>query len=599
MLTTPDSISSVVSAAMGDIHADTIITNCNLFSVYTGSIIPDMQISIHKDRITYVGNNASHTAGPDTKTVDVRGRYVSPGLADPHIHIDQFVMPSEFARESLLCGVTSLFSDPIDVVSVAGHKGFEVFLEAGRNLPIRIFQTIPGGLPVDPKFSRHKGGKATRQQYIKTVLQNADVPGMGEVFSWTKVTRRDPHTMELISDMTNHNCIINGHTAGASGAKLAAYVASGIHSCHEPIDYDQVEERLRLGMWIMIREGSIRRDLKSIVSRLVEKKTYLDRLMFCSDGLDPAAIRKYGHINYCIKEAVRLGIKPIDAVIMATRNVFDYYMMGRDLGVIAPGRLADIVIFEDAKSFKPNMVMVGGKTVVSKGRLIAKIPFAKKIPRWIKQTVDIPKVSVRDFEIYSKDPKVKSANTIVMHTEIITKMGTTDVTRDKKGRIIPVNNNVLKVAAFERVPAKDTRQKKRRAIAYLEGLGTNLVGAFASTWSFHENDMIVIGSDDAEMARVANYLRRCNGGVAVSDQGRITASMPLQFAGIVSTKPFDTVLEEFEQVNTVLADAGCKFDRPLLVPMFLPFLALPSVRMTSKGIIDVKKQQQVALLLHV
>ena len=593
---TADAISNAISAAMGDIPADTILTNCNLFSTYTGRIIPDTQVSIYGDTITYVGQDASHTAGPRTKTIDVRGRYVSPGLADPHIHIDQFVMPSEFAGEALLCGVTSLFSDPIDVVSVAGHKGFEVFLEAGRNLPIRIFQTIPGGLPVDPKFSRHRGSKSTQRQHLKTVLQNPDVPGMGEVFSWTKVTRRDPHTIRLISDMIDYNCIINGHTAGASGAKLAAYAASGIHSCHEPIDYDQVEERLRLGMWVMIREGSIRRDLKGIVSRLVAEKTYLDRLMFCSDGLDPEAIRKYGHINYCVKEAVRLGVKPMDAIIMATRNVFDYYMMGRRLGVIAPGRLADIVVFQDAVSFKPDMVIVGGKTVVSQGRLVVKIPPAKNTPLWIRRTVDIPKLSARDFEVSSK-AEIESANTISMHTEIITKMGTTSVTRDKKGRIAPLGDNILKVAAFERVPAVGgTRQKKRRAVAYLEGLGEDVRGAFASTWSFHENDMIVIGSDDAEMARVANHLRRCHGGVAVSSMGRITASMPLQFAGIISTKPFDTVLEQFGQVNAALTDAGCRFDRPLLVPMFLPFLALPSVRMTSKGIVDVKRQQIVPLL---
>ncbi len=578
-----DATRLVIAAAMGDEPADTILENCSIYSVYTGEILDGMQVSIYGDRISYVGHDASHTRGPRTTTVDLGGRRVAPGYADPHIHIDQFVMPAEFAKEALLCGVTSLFSDPIDVVSVAGYRGFEEFLRAGRGLPIRIFQTVPGGLPVDPRFSRRGVTSLAKQRAV--VRRNPDVLGMGEVFSWTKVTERDPRTMRAISDMTQQHCIINGHTAGASGKKLAAYVSSGIISCHEPINFEQAIERLRLGMWVMIREGSIRRDLECIVREVMSHDTYLERLMFCSDGLDPAAIREFGHIDHCVREAVRLGIHPVDAVTMATRNVFDYYMMGRDLGGIAPGRLADILVMRkgDHSSFRPETVMVGGRTVVSKGRLAVDVP-TKRTPAWIRRTVKVPRLTASDFEVRARGRPPTSANTIVLKTEIITGLGTARVVSDSDGRVVPHPDaaDVWKVATFDRIRGG----KSRRAVGFLEGLGGD-VGAFGSTWSFHENDMIVIGSDDAEMAAVANHLAKNNGGVAVSRNGRIVASMPLQFAGIVSTAPFGTVLEQFEQVNGAMSDAGCRFERPVLVPLFLPFLALPLVRMTSGGMVHV------------
>ncbi|KPU81424.1 hypothetical protein JI55_00970 [Nitrosopumilus sp. PRT-SC01] len=186
------SISSLNSVAMGYKKADLVLKNCNLLSVYTKEIIPKTQIAIINDRIAYVGLNAVHTLGSKTVVIDVENKYVSPGFADPHLHIDQFVLPSEFAKKALLCGVTSLFSDPIDIVSVLGYKGFQEFLKLGENLPIRIFQVVPGGLPVDAKFSNSKTLSLSQE---KSAVKHPHVLGLGEVFSWTKVTQRDPKTM--------------------------------------------------------------------------------------------------------------------------------------------------------------------------------------------------------------------------------------------------------------------------------------------------------------------------------------------------------------------------------------------------------------------
>ncbi|MGY5144553.1 MAG: adenine deaminase [Candidatus Nitrosopumilus sp. bin_32a] len=564
---------------MGDKKADLILKNCNLLSVYTREIIPKIQIAIINDRIAYVGPDATHTVGPKTIVIDVKEKYASPGFADPHLHIDQFVLPSEFVKKALLCGVTSLFSDPIDIVSVGGYRGFQEFLKLGENTPIRIFQVVPGGLPVDAKFSSSKSLSLSQE---KSAVKHPHVLGLGEVFSWTKVTSREPKTMKSLSSMLECDCIINGHTAGASEKKLNAYVSSGILSCHEPINFDQVLERLRLGMWIMIREGSIRRDLKEIIPHVLSHGTYLNRLMFCSDGLDPLDMSKFGHIDHCIRESIKLGLTPIDAVTMASKNNFDYYNMGKDLGGIAPGKLADILIFDDLKSFKPNKVFVGGKLVVSNGQIVA--PIKKQIiPSWIKKTVKLKKFSENDFVIKSKKKDV-IANTIYMQTEIITKIGSAEL-HSKDGHVSSsLDSDIWKVAAFDRVHGT-----KKHSMGFLENFGAD-IGAFASTWSFHENDMIVIGSNDSDMAIASNHLIKNQGGLVVVKSGKIAASLPLQFGGIISTDSFEKVSSNFEKINNTIVDSGSKFSRPHLIPLFLPFLALPSVRILSGGIVDVKKR---------
>ena len=578
-----NSISALNSVAMGDKKADLVLKNCNLLSVYTREIIPKIQIAIFNDRIAYVGSDTSHTLGPKTRVIDVKDKYVSPGFADPHLHIDQFVLPSEFVKKALLCGVTSLFSDPIDVVSVGGYRGFQEFLKQGENLPIRIFQVVPGGLPVDAKFSNSNSLSLSQE---KLAVKHPHVLGLGEVFSWTKVTLREPKTMKSLSAMLERDCIINGHTAGAADKKLNAYVSSGVLSCHEPINFDQVLERLRLGMWIMIREGSIRRDLKEIIPHVLSHGTYINRLMFCSDGLNPLDITKFGHIDHCIRESIKLGLKPIDAITMASKNNFDYYKMEKDLGGIAPGKLADILIFDDLKSFKPSQVFVGGNLVVSNGNIITPIK-KKPISEWIKKTVKLKKFSKNDFLIKSKNKDVH-ANTIFMETEIITKIGSVQL-KSVDGHVsASLDSDVWKVAAFDRIHGTN-----RHAIGFLENFGAD-IGAFASTWSFHENDMIVIGSNDSDMAIASNHIIKNQGGLVVVKSGKILASLPLQFAGIISTESFEKVTSNFEKINNSIIDSGCSFSRPHLIPLFLPFLALPSIRILSSGIVDVKKRRYIS-----
>ncbi len=573
------SIHTLNAVAIGDKAADLVLENCSLVNVYTGEILPETQVAISKDRIAYVGEDASHTKGKKTVVINLEKKFITPGFADSHIHIDQFVSPAEFVKKSLLCGVTSLFADSVDIVSTCGFSGFKEFIKMTSGLPARFFHVVPGGTPVDRKFSHVKSLSPTEE---KSALRMPGVLGLGEVFSWTKVTKRDSKTMKTLSTMLENNCVINGHTAGMSGKKLNAYVSSGILSCHEPINFEQVIERLRLGMWIMIREGSIRRDIKDIIPLVLANKTNKDRLMFCSDGLDPIDITKFGHIDHCIREAVKLGLNLTDAISMASKNCFDYYNMGMDLGGIAPGKLADILVFDDLMKLKPKKIFVGGMLVLSNGTIVSKIK-KHPVPKWMTKTVKLNKFTEDNFSIKSHSDLV-DVNVIDMKTEIITKKGHETLSVKDENVIPSYDKDVWKVAAFDR-----TFGSTKHAVGFLKNFGPR-IGAFASTWSFHENNMIVIGSNEKDMAIAANSLLRTQGGMIVVYKGKILSSMPLQMAGIMSTDSFEKTSKNFSDINNMLLDSGCKFKKPHLIPLFLPFLALPEIRILHQGIIDVKSR---------
>ena len=572
-------ISALNASAMGDRKADLVLKDCSLVNVYTREIIPKTHVAVLGDRISYVGPDASHTVGTKTAVIDLQEKFLSPGFADPHTHIDQFFLPSELAKKSLLCGTTSLFSDPIDIVSVCGFRGLKEFVKMASGLPIRIFNVTPGGLPVDRKFSH---GRALSVSEEKSAVKLDGVVGLGEVFSWTKVTGRDPQTMRKLANMLRSGCIINGHTAGASDKKLNAYVSSGILSCHEPIDYDQVSDRLRLGMSVMMREGSIRRDLKNIIPRILSSGQYTDRLMFCSDGVDPADITRYGHMDHCVREAVSLGMDAVDAIAMASKNCFDYYNMGMDLGGIAPGKLADMLVFDNLKAIIPRKVFVGGRLVASNGSIVSPVRRIK-IPKWMKSTVRVQRLSEKDFAVRGQGDAA-TANMIDMETEIITKLGTAELAVVDGNVTASAAKDVWKVAAFDRIYGSG-----KRAVGFLKNFGAD-IGAFASTWSFHENDLVVIGSSDSDMAFAANHLAKSQGGMVVVRDGKVISFLALPVGGIMSEGPFEKVLKGFEGLTASLVDSGCVFARPHLVPLFLPFLALPSVRILHSGIVDVKKR---------
>ena len=273
----------------------------------------------------------------------------------------------------------------------------------------------------------------------------------------------------------------------------------------------------------------------------------------------------------------------IDAISMASRNCFDYYKLGNDFGGIGPGKVADILILDDLEKIKINKVLLGGKIVVSNGKLVEKIP-APKVPTWMQKTVKIPKLQPKNFNVTSKN-NIETVNTILMRTEIVTKKSSAELNVTDSNVSASYDKDIWKVAALDR-----TFGSKTQTVGFLENFGAD-IGAFASTWSFHENDMIVIGSNENDMADACNKLSKSQGGLIVVKDGKTLASLPFQLGGIISTDPIDKVTKNFTKINDVLSDSGCKFKKPHLMPLFLPFLALPDIRILFSGIVDVKSRQ--------
>jgi adenine deaminase len=579
-------IGSLNAVAMGEKKADIVMKNCKLVNVYSREIIPQSHIAILQDRIAYVGIDASHTIGEKTAVIDLEGKYAAPGFADPHIHMDQYILPSELAKKALLCGTTTLFSDPIDIVSVCGYKGFREFARMSEALPIRVFHLIPGGLPVDRKFSH---ARTMSKGEEKRAFDLTNVIGIGEVFSWTKVTTRDPRTIQSLTFMLQNGGIINGHTAGASDKKLNAYIASGILSCHEPIDYDQVMERLRLGMWVMMREGSIRRDLDKIIPNVLSNKTYFDRLMFCTDGVTPKDLLEFGIIDHCVRKSVTLGMDVIDTITIASKNCFEYYRMSKDFGGIAPGKVADILVFDDLTRIKPGKVFVGGKLVVAHGELVVRHS-KPTIPTWITRTVKIrKKYNEKDFVVQSKGNSVQTL-VIRLDTEIITKKDQDELQVREGNVTASTEKDIWKVAAIDR-----TCGTGKHCVGFLKNFGPH-IGAFGSTQSFHENDMIVIGSNEKDMAFVANKLTESQGGMIAVKDGNILCKFEMPVAGLISKLPAEEAAKEYADIDSKIVEAGCKFKQPHLIPICMPFLALPEVRILCNGVVDVKNRTYLKIL---
>jgi len=576
----------LVDVSLGKLPADLKLKNCQILNTYSGEIT-DEEVVIYKDRIAFVGSDASHVKAK--KTLDLEGMFISPGLMDAHTHIDFLVSPTEFAKQALLHGTLTVFADPVDMVGVLGYRGFNLFLKEVRTLPIRIFTMVPMSLPQDPKFSTSRHMK---YQEVVKALENDDVLGLGEVLSWTRVIDRERELFKIMKYALSKGKLINGHTAGARGAKLAAYISSGIFSCHEPINYDEVMERLRLGMWVMLREGTIRRDLEAMISELRRNDISCSRLMMATDGIDPVDMIKIGYIDHCLRLCVMSGMHPAKALQIASLNTATYYGLDEHLGGIAPGKVADIVVFKNLEDFTIAKVFVNGTLSVDDGKIMVKTkPF--RHPSWTKNTVNVKKkLEAADFHVkVPKEKKMQDNKVQViisnLQTDIITKQDAAELTVINDNVRASKEKDVWKIAVIDRL-----HKSGNIGLGFMKGFKTD-VEAFGSTINVCENQLIVIGTDEEQMAIAANTIMDMKGGLVAMKEGKVIAKYQMDIAGIMSSKSYEEASKEYEEMNSTLKKYGCPFDKPLNVLFFAAFLALPEIRFTDRGAVNVKKGEHV------
>jgi len=581
-------IQRLIRGALGEIKADLVITGGELVNVYSGEILEGMEIAVLDGRICYVGPSAAHARGEKTEIIDARGLYVSPGFIDGHTHIGHFCRPYEYLQAYLPHGTTALMASCDEPQTVFGFRGLNLFLDEVAAHPLRVFTLISMVAPQDPALC---STQSLSQDEVAQALADPRVLGLGEIVSWLRLIQGDQELLERIEMARARGKIIHGHTAGARDQRLCAIAAAGVSSCHEPIREEDVLERLRAGYWLMLREGSFRRDLESTLPSIVTRRLSTQRLILVTDGMAPDDVQRDGHIDFVVRRAISLGLSPVQAIQAVTLNPATYSGLEQEIGGIAPGRCADFALLEDLEQVRVRMTIIGGEVVAQEGESLVKTRPISLPGDTMKSLRLNPTVTPEAFRISCPQPSAKIRVMELVNSNItaerILKV------RSKKGFLeADPAGDLMKVAVFERYG-----EVGKITLGFLKGLGAR-VGAVGTTACLDENTLMVAGSDDRDMARCANVLIEAGGGMAVVDKGEVAVKLELPVGGIFSLRPWQEMGEGLARIHRCLRERGSPFPKPIYALMFLSFVTLPALRITARGLVAVKERRLVPLIVE-
>ncbi|MGH7844954.1 MAG: adenine deaminase [Candidatus Binatia bacterium] len=584
---TKGQILRLIRGAQGEIKADLIVTNARLINVYSGEILDKAEITILDGRICYVGPSAEHTRGPETEILEAKGTFVAPGFIDGHTHIGHFCRPFEYLQSYLPHGTTALMASCDELGSVFGDRGLRLFLDEVRAHPLRVFTLVSMCAPQDPLVCNARG---FTQAEVAAALEEPDILGLGEVVSWLRLTQADAEILERIELAQARGKIVHGHTAGARDIKLAAVAAAGVSSCHEPIRPEDAIERLRLGYWVMLREGTIRQDLEATLKPFIEQQLSTQRLILVTDSMAPEDVAERGHMDYVVRRAIQIGLNPIHAIQAVTLNPATYCGLDQEIGGIAPGRHADLVLFEDLRDVHVRSTLVGGKVVAENGRssfLGKPITFPQDTFHALQLSPDITADLFRiPCEKESARVRVMQLlNQTITLEEIIETQPEHGCLKADRGA------DLLKVAVFDRHD-----RSGRIALGFLKGFGAR-VGAVGTTVNLDENTLLIAGSSDDDMALCANALIESGGGIIIAERGQVLDKFELPVGGLFCLASWQESGKRMARLHRLLRDLGCPFDKPIFALAFLTFVTLPSLRITDRGLVRAKDRKIVPLFV--
>lgn len=552
----------VIDVAAGRAKADLVLKNACYVNVFAGELCRG-DIAIAEGLIAGMGEYEG------LQELDVSGKVVCPGLIDAHIHLESsLVSPSEFARAVLPHGTTTVITDPHEITNVMGTDGIEYILEATEGLPVDVNLMLPSCVPSTPI---DESGAVLDYRSIDSFYEHGRVLGLAEMMNYVGVVNASPDCVSQILASQSHHKITDGHAPGLSGEGLNAYVAAGVYSDHECYDLAGALEKLKLGQFIMIREGTAAKNLKALLPLLAPR--YASRCMFATDDKHPLDLLNGGHIDYIIKEAIRLGADPLTAVQVASHNAARYFLLN-DRGAIAPGYLADMVVFDDFRAFNVLRVYKNG-VLAFDGETVRVAP--ARIPETLKNaamnTFRARPVSAKDFAAGALPLIGVTAGEIVTPN-----LGASDAASPEK--------DILKVALVERHNATG-----HIGLGYIQGFGLTR-GAIASSISHDSHNIIAIGATDADIAAAVNRVIELRGGVCVTDDGKILGEVPLPVAGLMSDDTLETVNDRLEAAKAAAVSLGAKKGiDPFMTLSFLALPVIPHLKLTTHGVFDVDKWQ--------
>lgn len=563
-------IRSLLEVARGDKPADLVI-NGRILSVFTGETI-EADVAIYDQYIAGIGSYEGK------KRIETEF-YILPGFVDAHMHLESTLLnPAEFVKAVLPHGTTSVVIDPHEIANVAGSAGIKYLIKATENLPLNFFFTVPSCVPAIKGFETF-GAEITAED-IQEILQYKNVVGLAEVMNFPGVVYGDEEVLKKLK--TVENKIANGHAPRLMGKDLNAYLSAGIRSDHECSSTEEAIEKLRLGMKIMIREGSVAKNLVELVKAVKEISS--ENFLLASDDLLPIDLLNEGHMDYRLKLCVEHGINPEIAVKMVTINTARHFKLD-DIGAVAPGYKADIVVVEDLKSFKVVFVIKDGK-IAWDGELRLNVKSLEP-PEDIKRSVKMPPLLKEDLIIEAKGGVCRLIELIP--EQIITKHVRWEPIV-KNGFALPdPEQDIAKVAVVDR-----HRREKKIGLGFVKGFGIE-IGALASSVGHDSHNCICVGVSDEDMLVALKRLEELQGGFVAVKEGRVKAELPLPIAGLMSELPFKEVAEKLEKLYEVARELGVSLKHPFTSLSFLPLPVIPELRITDFGLVDVNEMRIVSL----
>jgi adenine deaminase len=587
---------ALVDVAMGRTPADMVIRNGRWVCVQSGEIIPNTDIAVKGDRIAYVGSDATHTIGDATRVIDAGDRYLVPGLLDGHMHIESGMLTvTEFARAVIPHGTTGMFVDPHEIANVFGLKGVRLMVDEAAVQPIHVWVQMPSCVPSAPGLETP--GASIGPSEVAEAMAWEGIIGLGEMMNFPGVFLSDEKMHAEMAETRRAGRVIGGHYASPDlGLPFHGYVAGGPEDDHEGTRLEDAVARVRQGMKPMLRFGSAWHDVAAQVRAVTEMGMEARHFILCTDDSHSETLVEEGHVNRAVRIAIANGLQPVTAIQMSTLNTAEHFGVGRDVGMIAPGRFADILIVDDLPQMQPDLVIARGKVAAENGQLVIDMP-AYAYPNWAVQSVHLARpLTQNDFRLPIPEfhPPLLgqiTANVIgVIENQAPTRHLKMEVQVQGGEVKTDLQRDLAKIALVERHQGVGRVQ-----VALVHGFGFNTPCAIGSTVAHDSHHMIVVGTDEANMALAANELARAGGGQVVVHDGNVIGMVELPIAGLMSNERADIVASKAATVLDGFRVCGCLLNNPNMQLSLLALVVIPELRISDLGLVDVTRFEFIPL----
>jgi adenine deaminase len=581
---------NLVDVAMGRTPASLVIHKGRWVCVQSGEILPNMDVAIWEERIAFIDSDASHTIGENTKVIDADGRYLVPGFLDGHMHIESGMLTvTEFVRAVIPHGTTGMFIDPHEIANVFGLKGVRLMVDEAAVQPIHVWVQMPSCVPSAPGLET-PGAEIGPMDVAKAMTWEG-VIGLGEVMNFPGVYLNDAKIDAEMAETRQAGKVIGGHYASPDlGLPFHGYVVGGPEDDHEGTRLEDGVARVRQGMKALLRQGSGWQDVAAQVKAITEMGMDPRHFLLCTDDVHSETLVYEGHVNRAVKIAIKEGVPPLTAIQMATINTAEHFGLARQVGMIAPGRYADLFLTSDLNQLVPELVIAKGKLLAENQRVVAAIP-SYPYPDWVKHSVHLKGTLVRsDFHLSA--PKRFAAGTQTLTANVIGIIENQAATRHlrlpvavQQGEVkIDMQHDLAKLAIVERHAGTGRIQ-----VGLVNGFGFNVPCAIASTVAHDSHHLLIVGTDEEDMALAGNELARIGGGQIVVREGKVIGLVELPIAGLMSDERAEFVAEKARHVLDGFRACGCTISNPNMQLSLLALVVIPELRLSDLGLVDVNR----------